>query len=92
MLQNPCKPLGFKKNMVYKFPPGGGGGGKPYPASGLLQNLALSYFIIFMKEMCGSRRGRQDIRISSPSPFIPQSYQATRFLSNTGPDPLNNHN
>ena len=26
MLQNPCKTLGFKKNMVYKIPPGGGGG------------------------------------------------------------------
>ena len=36
MLQNPCKTLGFKKNMVYKIPPGGGGGGKPYPASGLI--------------------------------------------------------
>ena len=35
MLQNPCKTLGFKKNMVYKIPPGGGGG-KPYPASGLI--------------------------------------------------------
>ena len=23
MLQNPCKTLGFKKNMVYKIPPGG---------------------------------------------------------------------
>ena len=23
MLQNPCKTLGFKKNMVYKFPLGG---------------------------------------------------------------------
>ena len=33
MLQNPSKTLGFKKNMVYKIPPGGGG--KPYPASGL---------------------------------------------------------
>ena len=33
MLQNPPKTLGFKKNMVYKIPPGGG---KPYPASGLL--------------------------------------------------------
>ena len=32
MLQNPCKTLGFKKNVVYKIPPGGG---KPYPASGL---------------------------------------------------------
>ena len=33
MLQNPRKTLGLKKNMVYKIPPGGGG--KPYPASGL---------------------------------------------------------
>ena len=35
MLQNPRKTLGFKKNMVYKIPPGGGG--KPYPASGLVR-------------------------------------------------------
>ena len=35
MLQNPRKTLGFKKNMVYKIPPGGGG--KPYPASGLFK-------------------------------------------------------
>ena len=35
MLQNPCKTLGFKKSMVYKIPPGGGGEGKPYPARGL---------------------------------------------------------
>ena len=35
MLQNARKTLGFKKNMVYKIPPGGGGG-KPYPASGLI--------------------------------------------------------
>ena len=34
MLQNPRKTLGYTKNMVYKIPPGGGGG-KPYPASGL---------------------------------------------------------
>ena len=27
MLQNPCKTLGFKKNMVYKISPGGAGGG-----------------------------------------------------------------
>ena len=39
MLQNPCKTLGFKKNMVYKIPPGGGGG-KPYPASGLVGSIA----------------------------------------------------
>ena len=40
MLQNPCKTLGFKKNMVYKIPPGGGG--KPYPASGLI-SVSLYY-------------------------------------------------
>ena len=39
MLQNPCKTLGFKKNMVYKIPPGGGG--KPYPASGLLNKPSM---------------------------------------------------
>ena len=32
MLQNPCK-MSFKKNMVYKIPPGGG---KPCLASGLI--------------------------------------------------------
>ena len=37
MLQNPCKTLGFMKNMVYKIPPGGGG--KPYPASGLVDEI-----------------------------------------------------
>ena len=37
MLQNPRKTLGFKKNMVYKIPPGGGG--KPYPASGLITQM-----------------------------------------------------
>ena len=37
MLQNPRKTLGFKKNMVYKIPPGGGG--KPYPASGLILKI-----------------------------------------------------
>ena len=36
MLQNPCKTLGFKNNMVYKTHPGRG---KPYPASGLLGGL-----------------------------------------------------
>ena len=39
MLQNPCKTLGFKKVMVFKIPPWGGGGGKPYPASGLLVSI-----------------------------------------------------
>ena len=41
MLQNPCKTLGFKKNMVYKIPPGGGG--KPYPASSLFVYLQIVY-------------------------------------------------
>ena len=40
MLQNPRKTLGFKENMVYKIPPGGGGG-KPYPASGLVLSLQI---------------------------------------------------
>ena len=40
MLQNPCKTLGFKKNMVYKIPPRGGGG-KLYPASGLCMTSSI---------------------------------------------------
>ena len=38
MLQNPCKTFGFKKNMVFKIPPGAGGG-KPYPGSGLYAQI-----------------------------------------------------
>ena len=41
MLQNPRKTLGFKKNMVYKILPGGGG--KPYPASGLYADFLHLY-------------------------------------------------
>ena len=50
MLQNPCKTLGFKKNMVYKIPPGGGG--KPYPASGLIcltaRNASSPFICVFI--------------------------------------------
>ena len=42
MLQNPWKTLGFKKNMVYKIPLGGG---KPYPASGLLFRITIPYML-----------------------------------------------
>ena len=52
MLQNPCKTLGFKKNMVYKIPPGGGGG-KPYPASGLL-SIYLSILPYALADILGS--------------------------------------
>ena len=48
MLQNPRKTLGFKKNMVYKIPPGGGG--KPYPASGLLYLKYKSKLWIFSNQ------------------------------------------
>ena len=50
MLQNPCKTLGFKKNMVYEIPLGGwGGGGKPYPGSGLCTTKFLANFGIQKK-------------------------------------------
>ena len=42
MLQKPCKTLGFKKNMVYKIPLGGG---KPYPASGLMDKRQQKYYL-----------------------------------------------
>ena len=41
MLQNPCKTLGFKKNMVYKIPPGGVGGGVNH-----IQPVALLFAIL----------------------------------------------
>ena len=41
MLQNPCKTLGFKKNMVYEIAPGEG---KPYPASGLSDEFKFALF------------------------------------------------
>ena len=44
MLQNPCKTLGFKTNMVYKIPLDGGGG-KPYPASGLMNKRQQKYYL-----------------------------------------------
>ena len=46
MLQNLCKTLGFKKNIVSKFLPGSGG--KPYPASGL-KGLE-SFFLLFTEQ------------------------------------------
>ena len=46
MLQNPRKTLGFKKNMVYKIPPGGGG--KPYPASGLILLLCQDHMMVYL--------------------------------------------
>ena len=42
MLQNPCKTLGFKKNTVYRIP-SEGGGGKPYPAGGILAIFFMAY-------------------------------------------------
>ena len=44
MLQNPCKTLGFKKNMVYKIPPGGGGGtiSSQWPKRGITRLQRLS--------------------------------------------------
>ena len=48
MLQNPCKTLGFKKSMVYKIPPRGGG--KPYPANDLhLQIIMDKTPVMFQK-------------------------------------------
>ena len=46
MLQNPRKTLGLKKNMVYEIPPGGGG--KPYPASGL---TSIQFKIILLQKL-----------------------------------------
>ena len=53
MLQNPCKTLGFKKNMVYEIPPGGGG--KPYPASGLLTLMCENLSSGFPTKSCSNQ-------------------------------------
>ena len=53
MLQNPRKTLGFKKNMVYKIPPGGGG--KPYPASGLVY-LHAYYVVPYIMKLVTSKK------------------------------------
>ena len=57
MLQNPCKTFGFKKNMVYKIPPDGGGGastissqwpivtGDKWQSKSLFQAILLSSFV-----------------------------------------------
>ena len=69
MLQNPCKTLGFKKNMVYKIPPGGGG--KPYPASGL---FALNF-----------RNDHKSYKLRKPrrSTFKKRKYFLSRYYKKT---------
>ena len=64
MLQNPCKTLGFKKNMVYKIPPGGGGG-KPYPASGLI--LVLWQYWVLVKSRIPLKMVLGGVRIAALS-------------------------
>ena len=58
MLQNLCKTLGFMKNMVYKIPLGEGGGGKPYPASGLYSDLARDYVAVKAQKPISPHGGR----------------------------------
>ena len=62
MLQNPCKTLGFKKNMVYKIPPGGGG--KPYPTSGLVLRQCFLWVSIAVRVKI--KQLRDKIRKASP--------------------------
>ena len=44
MLQSPCKTLGFKTNMVYKFPLGVGGGGVNH-----IQPVAYIMFVLLSR-------------------------------------------
>ena len=52
MLHNTSKTLGFKKIMVYKISPGGGG--QPYLARGLIAHgpICIAAFITFSKDVC----------------------------------------
>ena len=76
MLQNPCKTLGFKKNMVYKIPPGGGG--KPYPASGL------SIFICSSTLVQPSKLACYILHLFSSYVLNLFSIQQVRFNNNIG--------
>ena len=57
MLQNSHKTLGYEENMVYKIPPGDGGGGKPYLANGLMYLVTFGYGLIsfyYYLSLCSS--------------------------------------
>ena len=43
MLQNSSKTLGFKKNMVYKIPPGGGGVNHIQPVASVVKDINVIY-------------------------------------------------
>ena len=56
MLQNPCKTLGFKKNMVYKIPPGGG-------EVNHIQPVAYNIHVCVCVRMCVRAYGRVCARV-----------------------------
>ena len=85
MLQNPCKTLGFKKNMVYKIPPGGGG--KPYPASGLnVSNADLCFFSIlkFKNIKLFLIIWKSHFPVDTANPVFNNCKQSMRCLSSVG--------
>ena len=47
MLQNPCKTLGFKKNMVYKIPPRG----EVNHIQPVAYPVCMTYLVILSKNM-----------------------------------------
>ena len=51
MLQNPCKTFGFKKNMLYKIPPGGKVNHIQPMAYKIEVNLTSSFFVLFINIM-----------------------------------------
>ena len=73
MLQNPRKTLGFKKNMVYKIPPRGGG--KPYPASGLH-----CVYLVPLKQFCLDYVSRSKVLRLSPSKCPSKNIFPIRYL------------
>ena len=64
MLRNPCKTLGYMKNMVFTISPGGG---KPYSASGLyMYTLPVAHFLC-NQDVNVLKRNNQRLRLHTVS-------------------------
>ena len=66
MLQNPCKTLGFKKNMVYKIPPWGGGKtiSSQWPKSTNLGNHEL------VTSICKTLKNSENVLVGNADNFL----------------------
>ena len=66
MLQNPCKTLGFKKNMVYKIPPGGGEVNHIQPVAYIICKLATGKILFFLLVSVAEETGLKLVLSETP--------------------------